>query len=355
MAITTGRMNSDRISNLPDPILHDILGLLKPKEAVQTCVLSKRWKNLWTCLSSLDFNPADFTRKRYPAAVSHVWFADQVAGYERFVEFVSVFLFCCNHLLVLDKFQLSCQHNQISKLIFGKSVLEHARDWIRYAVRHNPRVLSLHFVLSRNSLSDIYTCMSVQELHLHECEVDVSGIVNLPSLRKLSFSKVDFILSNLKNILSGCPILEYLSLECCIWDESEIAHRSLQHLTIVSCTCAREIPRMFISAPNLLSFCYKWSPSKITLNVPSLTDARFIFPNSTAVWRGWKELAASLSALVNVEILEFELWAFWHDYRSQVLIRTLVSFRFLITHQIYSIEILSLHQDSGMPSYLALN
>lgn len=41
----------DRISKLPDELIHLILGLLDgTKLAVRTCVLSTRWKNLWTTL-----------------------------------------------------------------------------------------------------------------------------------------------------------------------------------------------------------------------------------------------------------------------------------------------------------------
>lgn len=43
--------DDDRISKLPDELIHLILGLLDgTKLAVRTCVLSTRWKNLWTTL-----------------------------------------------------------------------------------------------------------------------------------------------------------------------------------------------------------------------------------------------------------------------------------------------------------------
>ncbi|KAI3867059.1 hypothetical protein MKX03_007336 [Papaver bracteatum] len=45
---------ADRISNLPDSIIHNILSLLVDiKFVVQTCVLAKRWRYIWTSLPVL--------------------------------------------------------------------------------------------------------------------------------------------------------------------------------------------------------------------------------------------------------------------------------------------------------------
>ncbi|GMP79309.1 hypothetical protein CsSME_00034908 [Camellia sinensis var. sinensis] len=46
----------DRISTLPDPILHEILSSMDLKYAIQTCALSKRWRYLWTSLPNLHFD-----------------------------------------------------------------------------------------------------------------------------------------------------------------------------------------------------------------------------------------------------------------------------------------------------------
>ncbi|KAF5188870.1 F-box/RNI-like superfamily protein [Thalictrum thalictroides] len=48
-------MNEDRISNLPDEIIHHILSFLDMKIVIQTCILSKRWRPLCTNLPCLNF------------------------------------------------------------------------------------------------------------------------------------------------------------------------------------------------------------------------------------------------------------------------------------------------------------
>ncbi|RLM66614.1 hypothetical protein C2845_PM16G08280 [Panicum miliaceum] len=37
----------DRLSSLPDRLIHHILSFMKARQVVRTCVLSTRWKHLW--------------------------------------------------------------------------------------------------------------------------------------------------------------------------------------------------------------------------------------------------------------------------------------------------------------------
>ncbi|KAF7842761.1 F-box/LRR-repeat protein 25-like [Senna tora] len=70
--ICRGEME-DRISSLPDEVLHLILSHLNTKLAVQTCVLSQRWEYLWTGVSTLCLSNSSF-----PNAHSYSNFLDHV-------------------------------------------------------------------------------------------------------------------------------------------------------------------------------------------------------------------------------------------------------------------------------------
>ncbi|CAO2152682.1 unnamed protein product [Urochloa humidicola] len=56
---------ADRLSNLPDEVLAQILSFLPAQEAVQTCVLGRTWRNLWKMTRRLfiNGNPVHEVRK----------------------------------------------------------------------------------------------------------------------------------------------------------------------------------------------------------------------------------------------------------------------------------------------------
>ncbi|XP_063940143.1 uncharacterized protein LOC108200929 isoform X3 [Daucus carota subsp. sativus] len=52
----TNPNGEDRLSSLPDELIHQILSFLGTRQAVQTSILSKRWKRMWTGLPVLSFD-----------------------------------------------------------------------------------------------------------------------------------------------------------------------------------------------------------------------------------------------------------------------------------------------------------
>ncbi|XP_078150080.1 F-box protein At4g09920-like [Carex rostrata] len=296
------RENYDFISRLPNPILHNILGLLNTKLAVQTSVLSKRWEHLWTSLTSLNFKWDEY--KAY---------VNRTAESTRFGTFVNTFLLR-REPLDLDVFRLSCSR-------FLPTYAWQVRDWIRYAVNHNTRVL--HLDIRGPMPCCIYTCTSLEELYFdHPRIIDSSvPIVNLPNLRKLTIHQSSLDSYKLKKLLSGCTILEFLQLDNCCLFECVIAHKSLKHLVIVNCRFYEET-QLVISTPNLLSFFYDddhnfqspQSPSNTTLNMPSLTSS-CLTTRDYSMMKCLEKMTTFLSFLTNVELLDlhFELGRFLEE------------------------------------------
>ncbi|CAN0841153.1 Putative F-box/FBD/LRR-repeat protein At1g78760 [Linum grandiflorum] len=81
---------TDRLSNLPDSVLHHILSFLETKYAVQTAVLSRRWRCAWKYVPALNFHSEsliDYTSfkifvdkvlsLRYPLSLQKITLIDQ--------------------------------------------------------------------------------------------------------------------------------------------------------------------------------------------------------------------------------------------------------------------------------------
>ncbi|CAN1264576.1 F-box/LRR-repeat protein At5g02910 [Linum perenne] len=53
----------DRISELPDEIIHQILRRISsPAKAARTAVLSRRWRSVWSCYPAVQYRHSDFPR-----------------------------------------------------------------------------------------------------------------------------------------------------------------------------------------------------------------------------------------------------------------------------------------------------
>ncbi|XP_050898170.1 F-box/FBD/LRR-repeat protein At5g18770 isoform X2 [Lathyrus oleraceus] len=68
-----GDQHKDRLSDLPECIILHILSFLRTPHAVQTCVLSTRWKHLWKRIPTLNLNSFQFrTLKIFSVFMSKV-------------------------------------------------------------------------------------------------------------------------------------------------------------------------------------------------------------------------------------------------------------------------------------------
>ncbi|KAJ4820073.1 F-box/RNI-like superfamily protein [Rhynchospora pubera] len=253
------------LSTLPEPVLLHILSFMNPKEAVQTCILSKRWRNLWTFIPSLNFE--------------HFFFRDTTAA---FVHFVANMLYF-RGASKLDTFRL-CWHvggqHQVSE--YGDEICEihvsNASSWIFSALSCKPLVITLDLRgFTKLKLPHaLFTCTSLEQLDLKLSNRDNEETigpkyVNLSNLKKLKLSVLTLKDPVMQRILWGCPLLEELSLSECLLKFSEMKSDCLRHLTMKSCQ-GYGVVEIFM--PSLISLDLKnsWSGvNKLSLkNTPSL-------------------------------------------------------------------------------------
>ncbi|KAJ3688200.1 hypothetical protein LUZ61_017364 [Rhynchospora tenuis] len=210
--------NSDRISNLPDSLVTRILSLLDAREVAQTCILSKRWRNVWSFVPSLLF---DLTKFR----------GEEI----RINNFVSSFLHLLNTACTIHTFKL---HYQVPWTFDTEKSASIVRTWILYALEHKVRNLQIKFQATPSSCMHsipecVFTCDSLEELQLELCDFILTDIVCLPKLRKLVLKNLVISKGAMKNLLSGCPSLKTLGFWCCEIKMRSISLQTVKSLSIV--------------------------------------------------------------------------------------------------------------------------
>ncbi|KAJ4808791.1 FBD-associated F-box protein [Rhynchospora pubera] len=272
------RSDVDMISSLPDCLIHVIMSFLTAQEAVQTCVLSKRWEKLWTTLPFLDFDMSKFD-------------CDPDGNYringkfERFLDFVSMTLLN-RETSVMHKFHVSFS----GKMRRSSKHAMFVRSWIVYTLKQNPQVFKFDPDVQGNVVKrllpvGVFTCASLVDVSISRTFPPVGNIkvINLPALKRLYLRFIHLNQAFVEMLFCGCPVLEILHLKDCCGQYSTINSQSLKYLTVETCVPnLKDIEIELYNTPNLLSFCYTngYSDenvvddlSKMLLKMPSLACA----------------------------------------------------------------------------------
>ncbi|XP_022863723.1 F-box/LRR-repeat protein At3g26922-like isoform X2 [Olea europaea var. sylvestris] len=187
-------IDSDKLGSLPDSILTHILSLIDTRTAVQTSVLSKRYRFLWTSLPSLNFYYFGQSRLNFTSLVDHV--------------------LGCRDDTNLTGFRLSLYKEVAAGCI---------SDCISYAVRHKVQNLSVraytkHSLITLTNLFNASSSLRTLRLtNATSCNIELPKSVSLPELKVLMLKNFEFSSQNYNaDILFGCPNLETLILNKCL-------------------------------------------------------------------------------------------------------------------------------------------
>ena len=231
----------DRLSSLPDCLLHTIMSSLKARQAVQTCVLSTRWRHLWRSVPCLDI---DFDEFSNTAPASDVFDSNEsdddtsdsdsdnwhnhkdwehftkYKDWEDFEDFAVTLIRRCN-IAQLDSFRLHTDGSRAPE--FGNRV---AGGWLRRAMKYctpdraNQQGLSsgswrlkrlhlCHVLLDDRFVKCVSSvCRSLEDLELDNCSCEIQSITS-QSLKTLVLKRCGW--RNLSEIIS--PTLKTLVID----------------------------------------------------------------------------------------------------------------------------------------------
>ncbi|KAM0913678.1 hypothetical protein ACQ4PT_012023 [Festuca glaucescens] len=180
----------DRIGDLPDCILQHVLSFLPAQAAVRTCVLARRWRDLW----------------RSTRALRIVNLHDEIQYIRKFVD----------HLLILRErtdldtveIKLSCE--------YWEEDVAYVNLWIRFAVMYNVRVLTLHVSHRYLHLHDLPLAsrhLTTLDLYGLDLEKNVLDFASCPALENLKMTRCEIYAAMLyifRRDVKHCPIFSKL-------------------------------------------------------------------------------------------------------------------------------------------------
>ncbi|XP_026410251.1 putative FBD-associated F-box protein At5g22720 [Papaver somniferum] len=192
--------DEDHISRLPDFLIHHILSFVNITYAVQTCMLSKRWRNIWTSLPFLTFDRSVLGEGRY----------------QSFLDFVEYVLsFRDNRCFDIRRFHLLGRRGK-----YDCNFIKCLHRWIIVVARSNVEDIYVQFNGDKHNdefrvPDSVFTCKSLTNLELDlstSCKIIPPNSISLPRLKYLKLKSTAFNHDELTKLCSSCPVLEHLDL-----------------------------------------------------------------------------------------------------------------------------------------------
>ncbi|RLN03914.1 putative FBD-associated F-box protein [Panicum miliaceum] len=203
-----GGAGADRLSALPDALLHHVMSFMKAWDAARTCVLSRWWRDLWASAPCVNIRVG-----RYSCPL------------EDFAKFVYRLLLAREALAPVKTLRL---RSPGANEEFDRYDV---KMWTRHAIRRNARVIQL---IGHPNWS---------------AELDPKDFVSR-HLKILKLSYTDVFDSFTRQLSSRCPSLKELEVKNCLVEGHEITSVSLKRLTMVKCAFTKNL---LVDAPNLVS------------------------------------------------------------------------------------------------------
>ncbi|OMO76510.1 hypothetical protein CCACVL1_15609 [Corchorus capsularis] len=204
-------MGEDRISALPDSIIHHFLSLLPMKDVLKTGVLSKRWKDIWTSVPTIDIS-----------------YTGECECFKRFFQLINRTLILYSSEKI-KKFSLSFDYSHATEDMGEPELDVNIASLLRFATIRNVEELNLLLRVEFDDEGDyryvmphfLYQNSSLTKLHSSFCYYEPKASVSWTSLKVLTISVTKFEKGILQKLLLGSPLLECLELLYCVFLEHD--------------------------------------------------------------------------------------------------------------------------------------
>lgn len=186
-------LDQDLISDLPQSIIESILTRLPIRDAVRTSILSSKWRYKWASITQLVFDEKCVTLCN-----------DRDLVEKSLIDFITRALFL--HKGPIHKFQLSTTYLQCCPDI---------DQWILFLSRNDIKELVLELGEGEwfRVPACLFYCKRLTRLDLFRCELDPPlTFKGFLCLKSLTLHQVLVAPDVIESLISGCPLLENLSI-----------------------------------------------------------------------------------------------------------------------------------------------
>ncbi|KAL0710317.1 hypothetical protein Bca4012_017295 [Brassica carinata] len=261
----------DRISQLPDPLICQVLYHLPTKDAVRTSVLSTRWRTLWLWVPRLELNYRDFQKKDPLDRITDLWHGIPRLGLnyralqqkDALVNFGDRF-FGSDRVSGIDKLELDVESNEGMDSNEGVGYYDsYVTPWIDAAVKRKIQHLDVRTdpddsnrygpfnAYFHGMPPSLYTSETLVSLKLDGVFLRDSEFISLPSLKILHLmSMMNPREATFERLISSSPVLEELEVNNSLNDDVKVFRvisRSLKRLSI-----QERMSEVVIDAPRLV-------------------------------------------------------------------------------------------------------
>ncbi|XP_035842028.1 F-box/FBD/LRR-repeat protein At3g26920 [Helianthus annuus] len=252
-----GNVEGDRLSRLPDDLIHKIMSFVSIKQAVETSVLSPRWRYIWTSMPYLSFSSNDFrTLPKFSNFVKHV---------------------------------LSSRNNQVDvfsvDLTFrGKVSQAFVKRILDYAFSHNVQQLNFTCIHDKNielPLS-LFSSRSLKHLSLtgyssysYEHCIMTPPTWELPALATLNLHCVT-LHDKGASLFSHCANLKNLTLKSCTMMGLDTSNFKICHPGLSSLTLEDGYDGIDVVTPQLKNLIIKGWQGIHLISAPNLSSLHYI-------------------------------------------------------------------------------
>ncbi|KAI5665495.1 hypothetical protein M9H77_15348 [Catharanthus roseus] len=284
----------DRISELPDSLLHHVLSFFPVKEAARTSILSKRWNYIWATLPYLNLGEGFLDDVR-------VFDLEGLKKNKQLLELANkIILDRCQQIASIEKLCLRIPGHESpeeEQLLETKvpSPLGRMVDRLISSVAHRG-LKELEFkITAYNCLrfyellpSTIISAKSLNVLSLHGFDMSslLSVDVKFPSLRKLCLSKGFLEDDIIGKLIAGCPLLEIMQLIDCK-ELNNIYVRGLLKLKLLELISNPQLYIIDIEAPNIQVLAVEFPSSHCQLNVATCSSLSEVSLTGEFVTERW--------------------------------------------------------------------